>query len=378
VKIGLLLPRSVVYPSMAFDIADGIKSAVKQYGITDAVFTSHNIGVAAKDEEIYARCEQVLMEDADVVVAYINPHTAEYIHPLFASSNKLLLVLDSGFHFPSPKVRLTHAFFISLQGNLSCRIASRLAIQNDCKDVAFTCSFFDAGFRSSYAFHNGITENGGNILYNHVTALHKQEFTVQPLFENMEAKEIKGILASFCGDMAEDFFREGAALGLFEKYKIFGSPFMAEELWLDKLPYPGGDFTAVVPWARSLDLKENNIFLEQLNKPGKANVFSMIAWEAGMIIAGLSSSGEEMIKEIETGTWNSPRGLIKTDASNHQIDTPLYIATVEKNEATGNCRLKINGEVPFIDEERKKLQHDIDSFEGSANCWFNAYPCLES
>lgn len=378
-KTALLLPRSVLYPAISFDIMDGVRAALQQHDITDAQFTTVNIGVAAKEEDVYSHCEQALMDGAETVIAYINPQTAEFIHPLFENSGKLLLVLDSGFHFPSPGTRLKHAFFLTLDGNLCCRIATRLAAAEGARKAAFTCSFFDAGFRSGYSFHSAIAEQGGSITFNHVTALKRQDFTIDPLVRHMQDGSADTILASFCGDMAEDFLRESAASGILRDYRVVGSSFMAEELWLDKFPYPEGGFMTAVPWGRDLDLPANKLFRQALPKPGKANVFSLLGWNAGLLLAVIAHNQDatDIIEQLEQHTWDTPRGKMHMDKATHYAIAPVYQAHVVPGEQ-GNCRLQLGDAVSFANEERSKLQHDIDHFEGSHNSWFNAYPCLDS
>lgn len=365
---------------MSFDIMDGLRAGLRHAGSPELQLSSLNIGVGAKNEEIYARCEQLLMDGADIIIAYINPQSAEFIHPLFPASNRLLLVFDSGAHFPASTAALSHAFYLSLQSSLCCRAAARLA-RNAGEKFAFTCSFYDAGYRSGFAFSKGLEENGGNIVFNHITALKRDEFSLEALSGHMQQQNTDGILASFCGDMTEDFFREGATRGLFRDYPVFGSSFMGEEQWLDKLPWPGGDFSTVVPWARDLDLPENKAFTGQWTQPGKANVFSLLAWEAASVIARVLAAqvnGREAATLLEDTSWDSPRGQVRLNAVTHQLEAPLYQALVTQNEQTGFCRLQSLGALSFTEEERNKLHHDIDTFTGHANTWFNAYPCLES
>jgi len=366
---------------MNFDIMDGLRAALGHYGAGEVQLVTTNIGVAARDGDIYASCEQLLLDGADIIIAYINPQTAETLHPLFVSSDRLLLVMDSGFHYPSPGAKLSHAVFISLQGALCCRIAARLAADAGCSTFAFSSSFFDAGYRSGHAYYSVVEENGGRIQFNHVAQLRRSDFSIAPLAEHMKTAGSDAILAAYCGDMAEDFFREGSLLNMFRDFRIVGSPFMAEELWLDKLPYPGGDFIAAVTWASDLDNEENRLFKQCLPKPGKTNIFSVLAWEAGMMLSEIipsGSNGGDAIRMLANRTWNSPRGPLHFNAATGNAEAPVYNGTVTQDPGTGNCKLKTSGAVPFTEEERKKLQHQIDTFEGTSNNWFNAYPCLDS
>jgi branched-chain amino acid transport system substrate-binding protein len=380
IKIGLLLPRSVIYPSINFDIVDGMRAGLLHKGCDQHQFVTASIGIAAKNDEVYARCEQLLMDGVDTVVAYVNPSTAEFIHPLFTGSGKTLIVLDSGMHFPSAEP-LTHAFFVSLQGALCCRVSARMAVRSGIFSNAFTCSFYDAGYRTSFAFTDSLDRAGGNIVFNHITALKRSEFTLEPLANHLQENPSHGVLAGFCGDMAEDFFKAGKELDLFAKYTIWGSPYMTEELWLDKMPYPGGNMKTSVTWARSLDTPVNQNFMQALNKPGKANIFSVIAWEAGTLIA---EAAQDLSIEGTTAKWagsnfEGPRGKLFVNPETHFVEAPVYLAEVVKQPDNEFCRLIIRSEADCTEDERQLLQENIVLLSKEVlNSWYNAYPCLDS
>lgn len=381
IKIGLLLPRSVIYPAINFDIVDGIRAGLLHEGCEQTQIVTASIGIAAKNDEVYARCEQLLMDGADVMVAYVNPSTAEFIHPLFTSSGKILIVLDSGMHFPTTEKKLSNAIFISLQGALCCRVSARNAVQSGIFNHAFTCSFYDAGYRSSIAFADSLDHSGGSIGFNHVTPLRRSEFSLEPLANYLKENPTNGVLAAFCGDMAEDFFKAGKELNLFAKNTIWGSPYMAEELWLDKTPYPGGSMKTSVTWARYLDIPSNHTFLKVLNKPGKANIFSVIAWEAAALIA---TASENINSEVAAAKWaghnfEGPRGKLFVNPDTNFVEAPVYIAEVNKQPENEYCRLDVLSEADCTEDERALLQANIKRFSGEVlNSWYNAYPCLDS
>jgi branched-chain amino acid transport system substrate-binding protein len=372
-KIALLLPRSVIYPSISFDIMDGFKQSLKKLGLEGYhEIVSSGIGVAAKHEEIYERCEQFLLEGADVVIGYINPLAAEFVHPLFESSDKTLLVLDSGYHFPAFQGKLSHTYFISLQGSLCTRVIVQQAIEHGYKNFAFTCSFYDAGYRTSYIYSKAVEEKGGTIGFNHITSLRRADFTLSPLTDYLQHEKETAVLISFCGDMAEDFFSSSNEIK--ENHSIYGAAFTSEELWLKKIAYPGRDWNSAVPWSQNLKIPQNEIFVEILNKnkEGKANLFSLLGWEAALFI------GMENV-EFDNISIDSPRGKVFMNPENRFTEAPVYYATVTKDEVTGNCILENVRMASATEEERESLKINIEAMQNvEANTWLNAYACLES
>lgn len=380
-KIGLLLPRSVLYPSIAFDITDGLKTGLRTRDASPEIVTA-NIGVAAKNDEIYAACEQLLLGGARTVIAYINPASAEFIHPLFENSGSLLLVLDSGYLFQSSLQKLSHAFYLSLQGALCCRVTGRLAMEAGNRNFAYVTSFYDAGYRAGYTFGNSLMDHGGQIVFNHVTPLRRSEFSLEPVSNFIRENAPDGMLAAFCGDMAEDFLREAGRSDWFAGGRVYGSPFMAEELWLEKIPYPGHDWICAVPWARLLDTPENQNFVAEMDaaKPGKANVFSVLAWEAALLLSEISPDDtvEKNVARLEGLTFRGPRGEMHISADKHIVEAPVYRAVVGKDDRTGNCRVTDLQPIAFTEEERGRYYEDVRNLPQYANTWLNAYACLDS
>ncbi|WEK70375.1 MAG: hypothetical protein P0Y62_02230 [Candidatus Chryseobacterium colombiense] len=372
-KIALLLPRSVIYPSISFDIMDGFKQSLKNMGLEGYhEIISAGIGVAAKHEEIYQRCEQFLIEGADVIIGYMSPIAAEFVNPLFQAADKTLLVLDSGYHFPAFDGKLSHTYFISLQGTLCTRVIVNQAIEQGYKNFAFTCSFYDAGYRPSYIYSIAVEEKGGTIGFNHITSLRRSEFTLAPLREYIEREEQTAVLATFCGDMAEDFFSESNTISAGSS--VYGTCFTADELWLKKIPYPGKDWNSAVAWSQTLETSENKTFLHIMNgiREGKANLFSLLGWEAALFI------GMENIR-FDGISIDSPRGRVWMNPDNGFTEAPVYYATVIKAKDSENCELTDVHYAAVTESERESLKINIKDMQNTeANTWFNAYGCLES
>lgn len=333
---------------------------------------SAGIGVAAKNEEIYDHCEQFLLSGTDIIIGYMNPLSAEFIHPLFEASGKTLIVLDSGYHFPAFSEKLSNAWFISLQGGLCTRVITQKAIEDGFSNFAFSCSFYDAGYRPSYIYAAAAEEKGGSIVFNHITSLKRSDFTLEPLAEFLEKERETAVLTTFCGDMAEDFF--AGTRGMAGYCKVYGTGFTSDETWLGKIPYPGYEWTAAVAWSKNLEIPENKTFVQIMDglKHGKANLFSLLGWEAARFI-GL----ENMM--FDGMAIDSPRGKVYLNPENGFSEAEVYYATVSEDGHTGNCLLKDIHEASVTGAEREGLQKNIEYIRTiETNTWFNAYACLES
>ncbi len=380
-KIGLLLPRSVIYPSMGLDILGGVRCALADAGAGDVEIKTENIGVAGDDKIIYAACEKLLFDGCSVIAGYVNPQTAEKLQAMCAGGDIIFLHLDAGYHYPSSTKKQSHLFTISLQGALNCRVASTMAVADGVKGCAFAGSFFDAGYRGIHGFHRGLEDAGGNVTFNHITKLKRSDFTIEPLIGHLQANPEDGLLAAFCGDMLQDFFAGVAASNALAGHSVYGSPFVGDEVWLGQSVYPGVDIKVCVPWAGRLAHEGNRHFMQVMaEKKVKTNIFSVLGWEAGHVMASALQADDTAAASaaLEGMEYTGPRGDVRIDAETHTTYAPVYVAWVKKNDVTEHCVLVPQGVSPYTEQQRKKLEDDINNFGGMATSWMNAYGCLES
>jgi branched-chain amino acid transport system substrate-binding protein len=377
-KVGILLPKSVIYPSINFDLVNGLKAGLASKGDNITEVKTENIALGADDKLIYAQCEKLVFEGCSVIAGYINPASAEKLEQLMAQANAVFLCLDAGYHFPSDFTKREHIFYLSLQGALCCSVLATIAAGEGVLNAAYTGSYYESGYRSVFAFHTSLEDSGGAINYNHIGQLKRSEFTLDPLTEHLAKPGTDGVLASYCGDMMEDFFRVAAAQSAFKDHPVYGSSFMGEEEWLAKVPYPGVDVRVCVPWALELDSKENKEFKTALGK--RATVFSLLGWEAGIVAATAikATDAGEATKNLEGLTISSPRGQLMLAADTHHTHAPVYEAWVERDEATGNCKLVPGEASPNTENERIKLDQRIIATVGPYTSWLNTYACLDS
>ncbi|MEK7226601.1 MAG: hypothetical protein AAB221_13090, partial [Bacteroidota bacterium] len=130
--IGVLLPGSTLYPSIGMDFLQGIRSCIKfhQYPPVDIQVQAINFGL--KNDEIYAAAEKfLLVNNADVVVAYAGDYHAEKLSPLFAAAGKLLMIANGGANYPVYNERITHTLFHSLNDCLYCFMTGKYAARQE-------------------------------------------------------------------------------------------------------------------------------------------------------------------------------------------------------------------------------------------------------
>lgn len=378
-KIGLLLPRSVIYPSISFDIVNGLKAGFDDMAVNNIEIKTINIGVGGNYDQIYAHCEQLIFEECKVVVAYINPLAVKKLTQLFRTAGCILIVLDPGYHYASPTIP-ENIFYLSLQSLLCCRFTADLAVKKGYDKIAYTASFFDAGFSGNYAFDRGIQEAGGSIALHHVTDLSRKNFTLDPVISFIKENPQTGIVASFCGDMMLDFCNALSREPILQQAAVFVSPFAAEEDWLDQIVYCGTDMQTCIAWSRDLENEANDSFKNAMQQKKKAvNVFALLGWEAALFIKQVFAVEDAVnINELlENFVYNSPRGTVRVDALTHHTNAPVYKSIIAKG-SNGFCGLTIEEKIDDLGAIRENMLNDHKILNGAGSYWYNAYPCLES
>lgn len=381
-QIGLLTPRSAVFPTINFDLVEGLKASLANAGLSDFEIKTAGIGLGTSDKDIYSAAEKMLFDGASIVAGYINPSTAQMLESLFVNAGAILIVLTPGYHIPPPGYKPQNTFTLSLDSTLACRILPFVASKNGDTEFAFTCSFFDAGFRAPFGFFNGVNDAGCQIKFNHGTQLKRQDFTIEPLTNYLKENAGTAVMAACCGDMTQDLFGAMEAEPEYARHHIYAAPFVAEESWLSKCPYPSNDVTALVAWGSMLDNEANRKFTEAMkNRNRTANLFSLLSWEAGMMVAKAMEAGNttDRIKLLENYRFTGPRGEITIDATTHESHATLYEAIISENASNGMCILNIKDPIDsaMVDNSRVKFREEIENLEGPSTSWYNAYGCLD-
>lgn len=380
-RIGILLPRSTDYPAMGFDILDGLRSCLKQEGITEVSVIPENIGFGEDRQANYAKAEKLFMQDdVDLLVAYLSVTNAEALYSLIKTVGKPLLVLDPGMNHPTVAPE-SNVFFISLQGMHASYLAGKKAAEGGA-EVIMATSFYDGGYRGPWAYNMGIEAAGGRVVHNYVGHYKESEFTVKPMLDAMAEKKTERIAACFSTYLSTLFVN-----GLHEQNDslppatYYCSSFMAEEQLLGSYKLPGGNFYVFIPWSSGVNNESNNLFKETILKEKKktANLFHLFGWEAGMIATYLIRQAEnsgtsitDAARSLGSYQYNSPRGKVYMHPETRTTYAPLHYAEIRTGEEN-KCRLEIIEQVEIASEEHKEIMNKKP--EGMTSGWFNNYFC---
>lgn len=378
ITIGVLLPRSTDFPAMGFDMLDGLKCCLHKEGFENVKFVPENIGFGEDRKEIYSKAEKCLLQDdAQVVVAYLSPENAASLFPLFESAGRYLIALDPGMNHPA-EMRSSNALQISLQGMHACYLAGRNA-GKDGSDVIMATSFFDGGYRGPFAYARGLNEEGGKVVHNFVGHYKEEEFNIAPMVDALNTHTNARVAACFSTYLATLFFQKlNQVDAVYPEAEYHCSSFMGEEQTMNTYSLPKGKFFTYVPWLSSLSLESNEQFVTEikLKKNKQANIFHLLGWEAGILLAQILSEpngmGVVFDRLLSGASYESPRGTVYIHSTTHMTYSPLYYGELKKDE-TGKTQLEILETIEMSGDEH--LQILSDPPQGVVSGWLNNYLC---
>lgn len=378
-KIGLLLPHSTLYPSLSFDVMEGVKAGLEGAGFRNSQWVFEGIGFGTNADELLAKSQKLLLQEGvDLVIGMMHRRMVEHIAPLFTSAKRLLLVLDIIGEFfvdsnPAPTV-----FYHSLQACLSCRLAGRKAGEAGASGLIQASSFYDAGYLQGYSLAQGLEAKGGQVVQYFVSSHIPEQVNLQGLQAGIEKEEAQAVSALYAGDLAEQFYELYQRLP--RQLPLWVSPMLLEEELLGRVSFLEG-VRGYVAWSERLETDTNKAFKEIIQGRGRQpNLFSVLGFEGGLIVArhlqGFSEKGysrPEDFEELKRMMFSGPRGTIQFNADTHYSFGQQYAATLVPDEH-GHCRLAELLPEPSADQEFCAFRAEPAPLAHTG--WHNSYLCI--
>jgi branched-chain amino acid transport system substrate-binding protein len=380
-NIGILLPRSSYYATIGFDLFQGLKSGLQQLGRDDIRIVSENIGFGADRQQAYRSAEKLLLEEnVGIVFAYIGHRTAQLLRPLFMSANRLLIVLDAGAHLAHEWPVSPNVFYHSLHNALGAYLAGGLAVREGLKQGAMVTGYYDGGYLQTFACDKGLTDAGGETVFNVATGYTETDFKLDELVNHVSNHPEACLLPIFSGDFASWFYRDIKKLFPEKLPQIYASPFALEESMLAQSIFPGTGMRGIATWSKHLDNSENKIFIETLLETGREpNLFSLLGWEAATLalealdnMKAHKNNARLAGEQLKQFSFQSPRGKVVFHAGTQTSLAPLFEVEVKPDDQ-GHCCLHLTREVSeYAEAYEKMIGH---SLENNISGWFNSYTC---
>jgi branched-chain amino acid transport system substrate-binding protein len=385
-KIGILTPRSTLYPTMGFDILNGLKAGFAQYNLSnDITVVTENIGFGTDEADIYTKAEKMLLGDnAAIVIACCDSRIAAMLQPLFAAAGKLLLITNMGANLPEDWQAQPTTIVHSLNFCFNASLTGALAAENE--TAAMATSFYDAGYNQVFSMLTRFQQKGGSILFNHVTHIQPEQFTLAPLKVFMAGENSpQNLLCLFSADMAALFYKEIAMIQQSQHCNLFVTPMMLEETLAKELNKEVllTNVQGYTPWLAGLKNANNQQFITayQLVNNKQPTIFSLLGWDTALIIERFANqliinrnNTPDAIKAMYSEPpLQSPRGWIKLDPSCNHIYGPAWLV---KGNNQFDLTIEENSDINW-DTEWKSFKDELAlSPTEIHSAWRNTYLCI--
>lgn len=392
-RTGILLPRSTLFPALGLDLLGGLKENLKSQHLFDKVtLITDNIGFGVEEQEIYTKAEKMLLQDdVNLVILCADTRITEMLQPLFAASNKILLVVNFGANLPDSWQPASTTITHSLNFCMHASRTGKLAAGETNKQAVNVLSYYDGGYLQCFCMLNSHQVNGGIPVYNHVTHISLKEFTIEPVTTFIgQHPDVNTLLCLFAGEQAERFYQEASPLQKRFDLNLYVSPMMLDESLRSLL---GNEFTidnvkGYVPWHPLLDNEANNHFKKTWSSAtgNPVNYFSLLGWETGLIIGEIIRQKESgnnnvaaVVKSLTETLFDSPRGWMKIDRATQHSYGPSYLAEWRNERAAGQAETGA-GITVSIDSENSCDEWIAFTNEklpqGEHSGWRNTYLCI--
>lgn len=378
-KIGILYPRSAAYPAMGMEFMDGFKTCLKNHHINNTVtIITENAGYGGVDKEVKEKIEKLLLEDAEILILYIDLKIVTLVKPLLEASGKLVMIINPGADYPQTWFPSPNIIHLTLNQAFLCWLTGHLAFEENNTTGVMATSFYDCGYLHSTLMVNAFTANGGNIVYNYVNnQLYNENFHINELSSFLEANpNTRKLLCIYDSLPAALFYKQLHALKQAEQLQLYVSPMMLEAKALEN---SAGSFSFSIngysPWIPNSEEVTNREFIQLFTQQNKtATIFSLLGWEAGLVLQEVLSQSDvegntvPKVDHLYSHPINSPRGKMTLDKGSH-----FYIAPIVK------CSLK-EDEKQLITQILHVQDIDWNTFmnnqiSGVVSGWTNTYLC---
>lgn len=381
-KIGILYPRSNAHPGMMPDFMDGIKAVLENQELNDDIqLIAESIGFGGNEKEVYEKAEKLLvLEDADILVAYVDQRVLEILKPLLYTSGKLVLVVNPGANYPQNWVPQLNILNLTLQHGFLCWLSGKLATEIKKMNAVMATSFYDCGYLHTAAIVKSFVQSGGKITFNYVNnQRYDDSFEIKQLTDYLTSdKETNTLLCVFDSLPASLFYSRLNTFSDAGRFHLFVSPMMLEPKALEQM-VKGFKFSVIgyLPWHISLENNANKVFMDRYLQQTKrsATVFSLLGWETALIMQQVFQNckdnytdGAAVAEELKKIKINSPRGEMQLHDETNYFVTPVIKCSVQPH----------SGKIVMQTIEFTKAEWEAfvkDPIEGAASGWTNTYLC---
>lgn len=328
-KIGILLPRSDMFPTLARDFLNGFKLSLKKSMTHEFTpqFIVESVGNAADDNLLKVAEKMILQEEVDLTITFCSVFKLRELVTIFHNYKKPLIHVDLGGSVLKKEHTSPYILHHTLNLWQSAYAAGIYAAHNFGKKAAVAASFYDGGYHFTEGFVRGFTNEGGSIVNYYVGPMDYKAETFENMLGGIEESQPDVVFALFSYNEGKKIFDILAKSKLNGAIPIMAIPLMTDET-INTENYQIENVRSVASWAFDDESDQMQDFLKdyQHAHENAPNIMGLLGFEVGLTISGcINSEGKIASKlkdELRQKLIDTPRGaLIYNDMNESQLDT---------------------------------------------------------
>jgi len=326
VRIGILLPRSDMFPTLAMDFLNGLKLAFKisRSELFIPKLLIESVGNATGKSLLQVAEKLILQENVTLVISFCSVFNLKELAGIFSAYKKPLIHADLGGNVL--KEEHTNPYVIHHTLNLwqSAYFSGVYAANTFGKDAALAISFYDGGYHLVESFVRGFTENGGNIVYTYVSSMDYKSESFESMIKGLQNANPDFIFLLFSykeGNKIVDVISKSPLNG---KVPLLAAPSMtgemnsSENINIDNVfSISSWAFDEETPSMKSFQTNYSALYNDA------PNVISLLGYEVGVTVFAFLEKNQDIPVRIgdyvKSLIFESPRGELKFSGFNESL-----------------------------------------------------------
>lgn len=369
IKVGILIPRSDIFPLFPQQVVKGIKMGFEKMGLTPQ-YIIEDIGKAVLPDLVMGKANNLLMEEVDITFAWVGRKVTEDLKKLYTAAQKPLLLIGAGASVDTEdEMGLPpYVFSNSLDTWQSSSLLGKYVGQHYKGGMLNSVGFFECGYNFSALFSEGFENDENKIVCMHISKKMEDVDFTETFPKLMDETNPQLITAFYSGIDAEKFYNLCVSTGLTK-----GLPVIT--LGFGSAPYKNSDYPVISAqcWGESFDNEANQTFVNDFVKKHKRSpyAYTMIAYETALAAATVISKSADddfdaltFCEALQKSETQGPRGVLTFDSTTQKNNSfPTIISDGDKTiEMASYTAEEIKA---FMDDFATRIQAG----------WFNPYPC---
>lgn len=380
-KVGVLVPKSNMYPAIGKRFVDGLRLALEEKDRDDVQLFFEAVGLTGNTEQASDKVQQaILQHNLHLITGFIGEEMMVGIHGIIEANRVPIIVNNVGTNPISsecPKSRYIYYNTMSLAE--SAYLTGLELGKKGLKKVAVGFSFYDAGYQHINAFVQGVVAGGGEIVLNYSFPEKLTGFEAEVLETQVSESGAEAFVGFFSGQISVDFIKVASSIDLNSKVQLYMSNYGVHSSTLEEMGESVVNVKSFGSWTPfdegELSMRFCENFLEEYDDP--ADDFALMGYETGLIIdALLDACGEERVKpKLLTSKFleisaEGPRGAIEFSEELHKTTSKHFFREVQSVE--GRNVQKVLQALP-VATYPEQFFYETEIFKRGG--WSNPYFC---